>query len=109
MGARTNFSFRDGSGHAINLYSHWGGESGHQDLARALEKAEPRWKDISYGIKIAICQIIGEDWESETGYGLSVDTLGEEEYDTLIVDFPNQTVSDGTFTWNFETFVKEEK
>jgi hypothetical protein len=107
MGARTNFSFQDGSGHAINLYSHWGGGTAYKDLALALEKAEPRWQDISYGIRIAISQIIGDYWNQETGYGLSVDTLGEEEYDTLVVDFPNQVVSDGKLTWNFEAFIKE--
>lgn len=107
MGARTNFSVKDGSGHAINLYSHWGGDSAYSDLARALVKAEPRWTDISYGVKIVICQIIGEEWNSETGYGLSIDDVGEEQYNTLVVDFPNQTVSDGDADWTFEAFVKE--
>jgi len=105
MGARTNFSFKT-DGQAINLYSHWGGESAYQDLANALAKAEPRWNDISYGIRIAISQIIGNNWDSETGYGLMVNSFGEESYDTLTVDFANDNVSTEDKSWSLEGFVK---
>jgi hypothetical protein len=70
MGARTNFNFKTESGEMV-LYSHWGGDSKKRDLAAALAVAMPRIKmgDTSYALRIVISQLIGDSWDSETGYG----------------------------------------
>ena len=59
----------------IYLYSHWGGSSLIADMQFALEKARGRWGDPEYATRVAISQIIGDDWRGETGYGLSVDSF----------------------------------
>ncbi len=97
MGARTTWEIRtDSEGPSIYLYSHWGGDSKWSDTRRALEEAEPRWTDSSYGARIFISQIIGNEWERETGFGIMAGNPGEvpfeEEYFRMVVDFSNQTI-----------------
>lgn len=104
MGARTNFQLKDEQG-SIWLYSHWGGDSKMPDLANALDKARPRWDDSSYGIRIVVSQLIGNQWDSETGYGLSSYESGEESYEPVCVDFTNKTVLCDSFFGSFEAFI----
>lgn len=95
MGARTNFHFKTNED-TLTLYSHWGGESRKQDLARALKAALPRKGDDSYALRIMISQLIGTDWNSETGYGLHINNPSgsEESYGHLEINLNNWTVMD---------------
>jgi hypothetical protein len=104
MGARTNFELRDEKG-SVWLYSHWGGDSKVSDLANALAKAEPRWVDSGYGMRIVASQLIGEQWDGETGYGLSSYEQGEEQFDPICVDFRTKTVSYQDRFYAFDVFV----
>jgi hypothetical protein len=105
MGARTNFELKDSKG-SVWLYSHWGGDTKANDLAYALEKAEPRWDDHSYGMRIVISQLIGNQWDGETGYGISSWESGEEEYVPISVDFTTKTVNYQDIIYSFEEYVK---
>jgi len=106
MGARTNFELKDEKG-SVWLYSHWGGDSKVRDFAYALQKAEPRWGDVPYAIRIVVSQLIGNEWTSETGFGLTSYQAGEESYDTLSADFTNNTVTYHSIVFDFEHFVEE--
>jgi len=80
------------------LYSHWNGASRHEDLAHAIAKAVPRWNDPSYATRICVSQIIGGEWDSETGFGLYSCTLSEcmdngNDREPLMVNWHEQTVS----------------
>lgn len=105
MGSRTNFQLKDSQG-SVWLYSHHGGDSKLNDLAYALDKAEPRWTDASYGIRIIVSQLIGDSWDSETGFGLSSYEAGEESYQPVCVDFTNYTVTCQEIVYEFVDFVK---
>ncbi len=105
MGARTNFELKDSKG-SVWLYSHWGGDDKIADLANALAKAEPRWDDFSYAMRIVVSQLVGSDWDSETGYGLSSYESGEEGYEPVCVDFTNKTVSYKDNDYSFQEFVQ---
>ena len=110
MGSRTEWIIKtDTSNSALHLYSHWGGESKFEDTQRALSKAKFRWADISYGARIFTSQIIDNDWDSETGFGIAVgndtDNMFEESYFHAVIDFPNQLVTFGSITWTFDEFV----
>ena len=105
MGARTNFTFHTTTGD-LTLYSHWGGESKASDLAHAINAAKPRWTDESYSLRIMISNLIGPNWDSETGYGLFVgDEGGEEEYQPISVDLTNSTVNDNGNVVSFDQFI----
>lgn len=98
MGARTNFTFTTDTG-SLTLYSHWGGDSKDVDLAHALKTALPRLSmgDTAYGLRIIISQLIGDSWNSETGFGLHVGPEGgEEQYEPVTVDLTNNTVIDSS-------------
>lgn len=110
MGSRTEWIIKtDSSDNALHLYSHWGGESKFEDTQRALAKAQPRWSDTSYGVRIFTSQIIGSDWDSETGFGLDVgnatDNLFEESYFHAVIDFTNRMVTFGSMSWTFDEFI----
>lgn len=107
MGARTNFHFKTAEGE-LTLYSHWGGDSKDTDLAMALKKAMPRLSmgDTSYALRIVVSQLIGPDWDSETGYGLFVGPEGgEEQYHYTMVDFTTNTVIDTDSSHTIDEFI----
>lgn len=104
MGSRTNFHFKQGENY-FTLYSHWGGDSKVSDLAYAISKAKPRWGDDSYAARIIVSQLIGSDWESETGFGLFAgEHGGEESYEYTLVDFNDNTVTVDSLTKPFQEF-----
>ena len=62
-------------------------------LADAVIAARPRWNDTAYATRIAISQLIKDDWNSETGWGLHVNEIADNEHKIAIVDFNQQTFS----------------
>ena len=106
MGDRIVFTVIQDGDKQINLYSHWGGYTRFEDLANALEASRPRWNDDSYATRIIISQLIGDAWNSETGYGIWVgEDLGAGEYHPLIINLTNKTITDETGTHDFDTFI----
>ena len=107
MGARTNFHFKTNED-TLTLYSHWGGDSRKEDLARAMKAALPRKGDDSYALRIMISQLIGTDWNSETGYGLHINNPSgsEESYGHLEINLNNWTVNDDDHIVTIEQFIE---
>jgi hypothetical protein len=110
MGARTTWAIKTEKGDAVVwLYSHWGGDSKFEDTQEALKNAEPRWTDVSYGARIFISQIIGKQWDSETGFGITTGTLDEvpfeESYELAFVDFTRQMITYGNDEFTFGEFL----
>lgn len=93
MGDRANFGFVQPNGNVIVLYGHWAGHQMLGKLADAVIAARPRWNDPAYATRIAISNIIGDQWNQETGWGLHVNEIGDNEHKIAIVDFDQQTFS----------------
>ena len=91
MGDRANFGFVQPNGNTIVLYGHWAGHKMLENLANAVEHARPRWNDESYATRICISQMVGEDWGSETGWGISVNQLADNEHKVPVIDWAEQT------------------
>jgi hypothetical protein len=88
MGDRINFGFTTDTGDVLYLYSHWGAGSWIKDLQDALNKASGRFNDNSYAVRITTSQLIGEQWDETTGYGFSINTIGDSDVDFVpTVDF----------------------
>lgn len=109
MGDRIVFSIKQADNMSLNLYSHWGGYERFVNLAKALKAAEPRWSDESYAARIIVSQLVGDQWENETGFGLwassdDVPSYGGDHPD-ITIDIPNKTVSDETGIHTFEQFI----
>jgi hypothetical protein len=93
MGDRANFGFVQSNGNTIVLYGHWAGHNMLGRLADAVIAARPRWSDESYATRIAISQLIGDQWNMETGWGLQVNAISDNEHKIAIIDFNQQTFS----------------
>jgi len=91
MGDRANFGFRDRKGDTVFLYGHWAGHRMLEQLADAVAAAEPRWDDESYATRIAISRLVGEEWQSETGWGISVNQLNDNEHKVPIINWAAKT------------------
>ena len=86
MGDRANFGFVQPNGQTIVLYGHWAGHQMLGRLADAVIAARPRWNDVAYGTRIAISHLIGNEWANETGWGLHVNEISDNEHKIAIVD-----------------------
>ena len=93
MGDRANFGFVQPNGNTIVLYGHWAGAQMLGQLADAVIAARGRWNDPAYATRIAISQIIGDQWNMETGFGLHVNEISDNEHKIAIVDWNQQTFS----------------
>lgn len=91
MGDRVTFVFEQENEDAIYLYGHWAGEGMMANLANAIDKASPRWSDETYATRIAISNLIGDQWTEGTGWGISTYFCGSE-HSVPIVNFHKQTV-----------------
>ena len=91
MGDRANFGFKDRKGDTVFLYGHWAGHRMLENLANAVEAARPRWTDETYATRIAISQLVGDEWKSETGWGISVNELADNEHKVPVIDWANAT------------------
>jgi hypothetical protein len=123
MGDRANFGFRaDSESPVVVLYAHWGGYQMMANLAHAIETARPRWTDEGYATRIAISQLIGEEWNQEYSYGIYVNEIGDNEHSVPVVNWKDQEVSlyeasfitrpdfdndTPKFTMGFESFIKK--
>jgi hypothetical protein len=89
MGDRANFGFRQSNENVVFLYGHWAGHRMLENLADAVEHARPRWNDESYATRIAISRLVGEEWTSETGWGITVNELADNEHKVPVIDWEN--------------------
>jgi hypothetical protein len=105
MGDRANFGFQQSNGDVLYLYGHWAGHQMMGQLATALEavKGEGREKDEAYANRIAISQIIGENWKNPLGWGITVNTLADNEHTVPVVDWANDTVKLFDHDWKTST------
>ena len=107
MGARINFVFKDETDSSVVLYSHWGQDSWEPDLAEALQHAQRRWDDASYGTRMMISYLIQHNILDETGFGIhSINNVGSMDLgeQTVIIDFVNKTITDNVSV-DFEAFI----
>jgi len=93
MGDRANFAFVQPNGNTIVLYGHWAGHKMLAQLAEAVTFAKPRWNDPAYATRIAVSRLIGDQWNMETGWGLHVNEIGDNEHKIAVVDFVQKTFS----------------
>ena len=93
MGDRANFGFVQPNGNTIVLYGHWAGYNMLGRLADAVIEARARWNDPSYATRITISQMVADQWNMETGWGLYVNEIGDNEHKVAIIDFEQQTFS----------------
>ena len=107
MGARCNFVFKQKEDLAVALYSHWGEDDMHRDLARALEHAAVRKGDGEYYTRMAVSYLLKESILEETGFGLyacNPNDMGFADH-PILIDLTNNTISDETGSHSVDSFI----
>lgn len=119
MGDRVTFAFQQEDNDIIYLYGHWAGYDMMHNLACAIEKARPRWQDEGYATRIAISQLIGNEWDQEYSWGITT-YFCDSEHSIPVVNWKEQTVdlipmswldqfdrnAEPKFVMGFEPFIK---
>jgi hypothetical protein len=95
IGDRANFGIKQADGNTIFVYGHW---AGHQMLARfakALYRVDVagRIGDNAYATRIIISDLIGDDWSQDYSWGITVNTLADNEHKVPVYDLDNDTVT----------------
>ena len=96
------------------LYTHWGGYDLKRILKDALIKGKDRWTDTPYLTRIIFCEMIKEDVNGMTGYGIS-NEMGANEHNILHVNCKDGLVSERTedgerlHQFTFQDFINEEQ
>jgi hypothetical protein len=106
MGDRANIVLNFGKDYSpIYLYSHWGGNSLPGVLGAALSRGQNRWDDAPYLYRIIFSEMIKEEVNEETGFGISPYQT-DNEYDLIHVNLETQQVQIAGTIWTFEEYLK---
>lgn len=101
MGDRFTFGVTDRSGDVLYLYSHWGGATWDTDLKSAIWEASTHLKSVDYANRIIMSRLIGKHWDSNVGFGFSINDVLDSEYAYVpVVDVRNSTVT--FYEYNYE-------
>lgn len=95
MGDRANFGMRQDNGDVLFIYLHSGGEGMLKRFANAIAKAKAygRMTDDAYGSRIIVESVLDGAWSKDLGYGLTVNSLCDNEHKVPVLDFARQTVT----------------
>ena len=106
MGARCTFVFKQSEDLAVALYSHWGEDAMHSDLAQALQHAVVRKSDNEYYTRMAVSYLLKDSILDETGFGLyacNPNDLGWADH-PILIDLTNNTITDETGSHDIDSF-----
>lgn len=107
MGDRANIRLVDQGD--IYLYTHWDGYKLEETLAEALDRGVNRWDDPSYLNRIIFSEMIKDEVEDETGFGISTYKV-DGNYPDLVLNHHERTITcrDGNVL-TFSEFVTKYK
>jgi hypothetical protein len=94
MGDRGNIVVLQGDPgrqHALVFYTHWSGSCIGNVVQEALAKRW-RWSDEAYLARIIFCQLVKGQEMTETGFGICVGSVPDNEHPILVVDCARQEV-----------------
>ena len=89
MGVRTDIKLVYEKQSKIYLYSHWDEAETLKETIKDVLKRKLRWDDNAYLARMIFSAIVKEDIDGETGYGISLEPMGDSE---VVVDLVKQTV-----------------
>lgn len=95
MGDRANFGIKQADGNTIFVYGHWAGGNMLAKFANAIDRVVDagRLGDDAYATRIIISDLIGDDWSQDLGWGITINTLADNEHKVPVYDLANDTVT----------------
>ena len=102
MGDRANFGFKQGED-TIYLYGHWAGQNMMAKLAKALNRVleAGRINDPAYATRICISDLTADSHATDLGWGITVNSISDNEHSVPVVNFENETVSLYDFDYGY--------
>lgn len=91
MGDRGNIVVQEKTDCRVYLYGHWSGHEMPEILRRALVRGQGRWDDPQYLARIIFCEMVGDDRDGTTGFGISA-RVHDDEHPLIVVDCEKQEV-----------------
>jgi hypothetical protein len=101
MGDRANFGLKQHDGNTLYIYGHWAGEGMLTTFAHALDRASHAGRlpgDEAYSNRIIISQIVSNH-DSDTGWGVTINYVTDNEYPIPVYDYSTDTVSMYDYDW----------
>jgi len=86
MGDRANIVVTGPDTDPVFLYTHWRGYATPGILQAALVRGRSRWGDTSYLTRIIFCEMINNDTDGLTGFGISTRITDNERPILYVVD-----------------------
>lgn len=102
MGDRGEIVIEDSG---VHFYTHWGASELHEVLAAALKRGRDRWDDYPYLSRIIFSEMIRDDIDGLTGFG--IDTHTSDVRRSIVVNCQERIVTVDDEVYSFEEFVKE--
>lgn len=90
MGDRANVAIQGPNGR-VYLYTHWRGMELPEIVRRALARRQ-RWEDPSYLARIVFCQMVRDEVDGVTGYGISLKPANDRQHPILVLDTDKKEV-----------------
>jgi hypothetical protein len=107
MGDRANVRIVDeyDENKEVYLYTHWDGDKLPCVVQKALLRKQ-RWDDGSYLARIIFCEMVKDDMDGETGYGISPERISDNHQ--LITVWPDkQLISfEDIAPWKFSDYIE---
>jgi hypothetical protein len=91
MGDHGNIVVQESTEHRVYLYGHWSGYDMPEILRAALVRGNGRWNDPQYLARIIFCELVKNDPNGTTGYGISA-RVHDNEYPIIVVDCEKQEI-----------------
>lgn len=102
MGDRANVKVVAGDSEVF-LYTHWNGTELPTIVQNALDRGQ-RWDDHSYLARIIFCEMVKDEVDGETGFGIS-SVVGDGDNRIITVNVDKQTVSYSGGDYTFRSFL----
>jgi hypothetical protein len=104
MGDRANVLVKaDDKDSGVYIYTHWSGEELPKLVQKALAK-EWRWDDAQYLTRIIYDTVVGKEFGTETGFGISTQ-VGDGDDRVIEVNSDAETVKLNKKTYSFQEYV----
>jgi hypothetical protein len=107
MGDRGNLGIKYENNEKIYFYGHYCGFDMFNILKNALIKGKERWNDEAYLARIIFCELIKDDVDGTTGYGISP-YICDNEYPIFEINPNERIVSLPSQSWTFNEFIELE-
>lgn len=101
LGNRANFGLRHTNRNTLFVYSHWGGKGMLNTFAYALSRMEQsgRSDDEAYGTRIVVENLLSRATSPYLGWGITMNSMSDNEHKVPVYDFETKTVSLYPFTF----------